>query len=232
MIHINNVSKSFKDLNVLSNISLSLETDKITAFLAPNGEGKTTLLNIISGAILPTSGVVEYNCDFTLSFMSESEKFHSNYRVYDILIQQAILYGKSISEIWNHSAVTVFKLESLKKKPCNELSKGLKQKVSITKALITEADYVIMDEPFDGLDVIARDHLIKLLIDRKLKGKGALITTHIIHDIESFCDSVILIKDQRILNEVYLSKGINSNNLDSKKKSILNIESLYKKTYG
>lgn len=196
MIQIKNISKSYNGLKVLDNISLSIQTNKITAIIAPNGEGKTTLLNLLIGAIHKNSGEIILEKNITQSVMSENEEFIKNYKVKDVLYQQALLYDKSVKRVWDHPSVTIFELDKLKNKYARKLSKGFRKKLAISKALITDSDFVIMDEPFDGIDVISRDKLITLLEARKAAGSGSLITTHIIHNLDRFCDVIVFLKEK------------------------------------
>ena len=198
MIKITNLNKAYRKKPVLNDFSLDIDTGLITAVVGPNGMGKSTLMKILINSIFADSGSVEFSDkELRMSFMSEDEVFPPFFKVKDILIQEALLRGIPSDRIWDHPAVKIYRVEEFKSKKWKELSKGMSRKTALSKAMLSDPGFTIMDEPFDGVDTIGRDQLISLLTTRREKGMGALLSSHILHDMDDFCDHVCFLMDGR-----------------------------------
>jgi ABC-2 type transport system ATP-binding protein len=198
MINITNLNKSYKKKPVLNDFNLQIDTGLITAVVGPNGTGKSTLMKILINSIFADSGSVDFtDKELTLSFMSEDEVFPPFFKVKDILKQEALLRGIPVKEVYNHPAAKTFRVAEFQSKKWSELSKGMSRKTALSKAMLSNPGFTIMDEPFDGVDTIGRDHLISLLSDRREKGMGALLSSHILHDMDDFCDHVCFLVNGR-----------------------------------
>ena len=175
-ISINNVSKSFEEKKVLDNFSAILPSKGKTVIMGESGGGKTTLINILMGFDNAYDGSIDnrpkrFSAVFQDDCLSEDFSAISNLRA---------VVGKTVSrdELSRHLLAMGLKPEDIIK-PVRTLSGGMKRRVAIARALVAESDYVIMDEPFKGLDEELRDSVIKLILnDTNEKGRGLLIITH------------------------------------------------------
>ncbi len=191
MISIKNVSKSFSDNPILVNTSLDIEYRSFVCIMGSSGCGKTTLVNIILGFEKADDGTVSGVPSNTAVVFQEDrlcEDFSalSNVRM---VIKNKKLGTKTASDI-----LTALGLEEALKKPVKELSGGMKRRVAIARALAVEADFIIMDEPFKGLD----DDTKKSVIDyakQTLKGKTVLIITHDPEEAKAFGAEIYQMSD-------------------------------------
>lgn len=208
---VNNLCKSFNDCVAVSNLSFHLETGHITGFVGPNGAGKTTTMRIMSTIEQCTSGVVllegQSILDYpeiarkSIGFVPDTLPLNDDMTIHEYLDFFARAYGLKTPDRQD----TVEKLEEftnltgIKEKLINSLSKGMKQRVSIARALINDPPFILMDEPAAGLDPRARIELRELLRVLAEQGKGILISSHILTELSEICDSTVIIEKGRLL---------------------------------
>lgn len=192
MIRFDNVSKAYGRRKVLNNIDLQLDTTARTLLIAPNGFGKSTMLNLLIGALLPSEGIISRSDQIRSAFMNEVIQYPS-IPLRDILqahlrlIPPGQLIQQHPLESWSHPER---QRQSFKK-----LSKGMKKKFEIYLSLLEDPDLLIMDEPFEGLDVLSRETLINMLNDRAAAGKGCLVSTHNLTELARSFDDAIFIRE-------------------------------------
>ncbi|EKO1911141.1 ABC transporter ATP-binding protein [Clostridium botulinum] len=224
-IVIKNVTKSYQKKEVLSNISLNIETGKIYGVLGRNGAGKTTLLHLITNRAILDSGEIlidrENICenDNTLSkvyFMEEKNLFPESMKIVDVFKWTKEFYEDFDME-YAIKLSDMFKL-NIKKKVKN-LSTGYKSISKIIATLASGAEILIFDEPILGLDANHRELFYKELL--KIYGEGEktiIISTHIIEEISHLLEKVIILKEgkiiendsvENILNLAYAVSGSN-----------------------
>lgn len=209
MICFNDVSKSFKEglvqkkVNALSNLSLTVTSGEVFGFLGPNGAGKSTTIKILLNLIYPDSGAATINgisvSDKTvrsaIGFLPENPYF------YDYLTAEELLWfggkaaGMSNLAIKNTTEELLDKvmLHDARKRPLKTYSKGMVQRAGLALALIHGPEVVILDEPMSGLDPIGRKIVGDIIIELKNKGKTVFFSSHILSDVERFCDRVGII---------------------------------------
>ena len=206
IIEIKELSKSFRNKNVLNNLSLSIPKGSVYGLLGRNGEGKTTLIKCILGFLKPSSGIVSVLSDNPWDFKEETKEkvgyVPQSDRVYPWLtVRQIIDYTASFYKHWNNQLVN--KLLKEWRVDENEkfglLSEGQAQKVSIILSLGHEPDLLIFDEPVASLDPAARRQFIKTILgivsDRECT---IFFSTHITSDLERVADHVAVLKDGKI----------------------------------
>lgn len=199
MICVKDLIKKYGKEKILDNLNLEINTCNVTSMIAPNGSGKSTFMKLLIGALFSDSGEITHqNKNESVSYLSEKEVYPEYFTTKEILLMEGMIFGLSEKEIWNIKAVMEFDLKSFENKKCKNLSKGMYRKLGIAKAMIGDPDFLIMDEPFEGLDSIAREKLINLIKDRKKKNKGTLLTSHILYEMENFCNDVIFIKNGNV----------------------------------
>ena len=208
IIKINNVSKNYKNIKALNNISLSINEGELYGLLGVNGAGKTTLLKILSGLTNQTNG--EFIVDgFTNNNMDEIK------RIIDISPQESAVAKnltvlenlKFFQDLYNQKDDNYLKeiiddlgLNEVINQRAKTLSGGYQRRLSIALGLISKPKILLLDEPTLGLDVIARRELWKIV--NKFKGKITLIlTSHYLEEIEALCDRVSILSKGHLLIE-------------------------------
>ena len=218
VISLENVSKVFYDFKkgnftALSNISFSCRKGEIVGLVGPNGAGKTTLLRIISSLIAPTTGIVKINGLENSKYGEENKKdigfLSSETAIYErltgreLLLFFADLYGMkkdvAIKRIDELSEILDFK--KIENRVCKNLSTGEKQKISIARAMINDPNILILDEATNGLDILARRHILWLVKNAKENGKTVLYSAHAMDEIEKLSDRIIFLYHGKLISD-------------------------------
>ncbi|ELC8416020.1 ABC transporter ATP-binding protein [Clostridium perfringens] len=208
MIEVVGVKKKFRRKKVLDNITFNVKKGEITALLGLNGVGKSTLLKIIMGLVKQDQGEVLFN----------GEKL--NYKTYeniafvpdvlntygDMKIKDAFEYMSMMYEKWDmdkaYEMLKDFKLtDDLK---INKLSKGNIARVKLILGFARHPEYLLLDEPFSGIDIFTREKFIESLIGYMDNDIGILLTTHELKEVENIVDKVVFLSDGNIKIEFYV----------------------------
>ncbi|WP_415282686.1 ATP-binding cassette domain-containing protein [Clostridium perfringens] len=208
MIEVIDISKSFRRKNVLDGISFKLNKGEITALLGVNGVGKSTTLKIIMGLIKQDKGKVlvegkelTYDNLDKLAFIPDIKNTFRGMR-----IRGSFEYMECFYNNWNkkkaYEMLEGFELNREDK--LDKLSKGNLAKVKIILGFAQEAEYILMDEPFSGIDIFTREDILESLINYINEDNGILITTHEIAEIEGVADRVLLINEGAIKADFYV----------------------------
>ncbi|GHS88122.1 ABC transporter ATP-binding protein [Bacteroidia bacterium] len=216
MIQIDNIYKSFGTKSVLSGVSLTCETGKIQALLGVNGAGKSTLVHIISQLLQADKGefsidgevitedayVYKRNMGYVFEHPIYIEKMYaSEYlnfvaKMYELPKDS---YPQKVREL-----LTFFEIEPDAKQTILEFSKGMKSKMSLAAALIHSPKHLILDEPFDGIDFLMTQKIVKLFKTLAKEGVTILITSHQMELIHELADTMAILKDGHIMfNRAY-----------------------------
>jgi ABC-2 type transport system ATP-binding protein len=210
MIHIENLTKYYKEFCAVDQINFDIKKGEILGLLGPNGAGKTTTLRMLTGYFMPTSGTIrvkDYQLDENLleikklmGYLPESAPLYHSMLVYDYLDYVAGLRGldkdKKISRI--RQLVDLCGLDEIMHRTISELSKGLKQRVGLAHAMMDDPEILILDEPTSGLDPnqIAE---IREIIRQIGEEKTVILSTHILSEVEATCDRVVIIDKGKIV---------------------------------
>ncbi|MGN1295900.1 MAG: ABC transporter ATP-binding protein [Bacilli bacterium] len=203
-----NLSKSYKNIKALSEVSISVKEGELYGLLGVNGAGKTTLIKILTGLTKCDGGEAEV-LGFDLSSMDNIKKLIDispqetsialNLTVKENLIFFASLYDMKDKEYMNR-VIHSFGLEEVIKQKAKTLSGGWKRRLSIALGLISKPKVLFLDEPTLGLDVISRRELWRII--SSLKGKMTIIlTSHYLEEIEALCDKVAIMSKGKVLEE-------------------------------
>jgi len=164
MIHVENLTKYYKELCAVDRISVDIHKGEVLGLLGPNGAGKTTTLRMLTGYFMPTSGTIrvkDYLLDENLleikklmGYLPESAPLYHNMLVFDYLDYVARIRGldKDQRAIRIRQLVDLCGLDEIMHRSINELSKGLNQRVGLAHAMMTDPEILILDEPTSGLD--------------------------------------------------------------------------------
>lgn len=205
MIVLNQVSKSFQNDCVLKQINMEIPDQSCTALIGPNGIGKTTLLNIMCGCLLPDSGeLISDTPDFQKQIFTISSGVHQLYAKNTVLENirfLALLKGLSQQQIQKNMEQyqPVFpSYNSLRYRLFEELSNGQKQLIMILAALITDSQYLFLDEPTVGLDLEHKQSLLQVISGIK-SHKALVVTSHDPDFITAAADRFFFLKDGKIV---------------------------------
>jgi heme exporter protein A len=189
---------------ILKSINFSWNERETSAIIGANGAGKTTLLKLICLLLKPVRGEVllpglkeeswrrKLGIVFPESFLYEDLTAYENLQFYQKL------YGTKGDKRIIHMLKAV-QLEAVKDKAVSTFSKGMKQRLSIARALIHDPEFLILDEPFDGLDLQSKQILEDLLLERKNKGISWLLVSHDVEHAWSLCDEALLMDQGEIV---------------------------------
>lgn len=199
-IIISGVSKSFKDVKALDNVSLEITENKITGLLGTNGAGKSTLIKILTGEIKADCGDISV-FDVDISNIDEIRKIVNvspqesaivaSLTVYENLKLFQNLYGINDDSLLRET-LKLFSLTEFENKRAKTLSGGYKRRLSIAISMITAPKILFLDEPTLGLDVISRRELWRII--RKISEYTTIVlTSHYLEEIESLCEDVAIL---------------------------------------
>lgn len=202
-IEIKKVSKKFKDIKVLKNVSMTLESGHIYGFTGHNGSGKTVLLKLICAFLEPTTGEILFDGKNVIKENSfppstraliEKPNFLSDLTGYENLELLARIQN-IIGEKEIEDTLKKVGLEEDKEKLYYKYSLGMKQKLGIAQVLMEDPEILILDEPFNGLDENSIKNIRKILLKEKEKGKLIILATHDKEDIKVLCDEIYKFND-------------------------------------
>jgi len=230
-IEVQKLSKKYQDQLAIDEISFKVNSGEIVGFLGPNGAGKSTTMKIISCFIKPTSGDVlvdgvsidkdELSVKSKIGYLPEHNPLYE-----DMYVRESISFIAQMHKIKNIKVAVQGVIEKVglvkeAHKKIGQLSKGYKQRVGIAQAIVHDPKVLILDEPTSGLDPNQLED-IRALIKELGKNKTVILSTHIMQEVESICDRIVVIKNGSIVADKYLEQ--NSNTLNNIKEQIVSVE--------
>jgi ABC-2 type transport system ATP-binding protein len=201
-IELNQVRKSYDQFVAVNDLSFSIEQGGVFGLLGPNGAGKTSTIRMMIGITAPDSGQInlfgrpfERKSLHRVGYLPEERGLYKKMKILDQLVFLGALHGMSSAAARQKAVEWCKRLEidAWLQKKVEELSKGMQQKIQFIAALLHDPDFIIMDEPFFGLDPVNATLLKDVLLDLKKQGKTILFSTHRMDQVEKLCDSICLI---------------------------------------
>lgn len=207
MLEVKDIHKNFGRKKVLKGVSFTVNKGEITCLIGINGVGKTTILNAImdltpikKGEILIDEKPHSPEMYNQITFIPDA-----SIMLPGMTIQQGMDFMKEYHSVWNEKRakdlLRFFKLKVSDK--IQDLSKGNVAKVNLLMGLSLDVEYILMDEPFSGIDIFTREQITDVFSSRLVEDRGVLITTHEINDIEHLIDKVLLLNEGVIMKEFY-----------------------------
>jgi ABC-2 type transport system ATP-binding protein len=205
------VSKWYGQVIGLNDVSVSVPPG-VTGLLGPNGAGKSTFMKLITGQLKPSKGQIRVlgqpiwrnpSVYFQIGFCPEQDAFYERMTGLDWVAALVRLNGlgdREAREAAEKALAAVDLLEAANKK-IGAYSKGMRQRVKMAQALVHDPELLILDEPLSGMDPIGRRKTIRLIRDWGRAGKSIIVSSHILHEIESMTSNILLINNGRILAE-------------------------------
>jgi ABC-2 type transport system ATP-binding protein len=218
-IQLHDISKFYGDILGVNRINLEIEAG-ITGLVGPNGAGKSTLMNLIAGLISPTRGGMEV-LDTTpfdaeeffrrVGYCTQYDSFPAGINGFDFIRNTLFVHGydRPTAKALTQQALEQVNLVKAAKKAVNAYSKGMRQRIKLAQAICHQPDVLILDEPLNGLDPMARAQVIALFRDFADQGKIVLISSQILHEVDLISDRVVL------LNSGYLVAAGDLSNIQS-----------------
>jgi len=230
MIELINFSKKYGEIYAVNNFSYKFEKGIITGIIGPNGAGKTTLLKALAARHFATVGDIfitssKYNCSYEIrdnleltkkiiGFVEEIPIFPEEFTVNEFLKFLVDIYGVSESKL--EEIIESCSLEDVLYKKIKIISKGYKERLNFARALLSDSEILILDEPSSGLDpnqIILMRNFIKTLS----KNKTIILSTHLMQEAYSLCDKIIIMNQGNMLISgtiEYICSKTNTKNLE------------------
>ena len=212
-LEITNLTKKFGKFTALDEVNLQIAEGEVFGYIGPNGAGKTTTIRTALGILQATSGTVTV---FGKDAWKDAVEIHKRIayvpgdvnlwgnltggEVIDLFVSLRGKHDKDRRE----KLLKDFELDPAKK--CRTYSKGNRQKVALVAAFASEADLFILDEPTSGLDPLMEQVFQECVLEQKKNGKGVLLSSHILSEIERLCDRVGIIREGKIVETGTLSR--------------------------
>lgn len=216
MIHVRQLVKSYPDLQkghftAVDGVSFDAMPGQIFGLLGPNGAGKTTVLRILSTVLKPTSGKVTINgfdvveqdeqVRRQIGFVSTNTGIYDRMSGWELVEFFGQLYGVPI-ELLHERMETLFErfqMNSFRDVPCSHMSTGMKQKVSIARAMIHDPPILVFDEATSGLDIMAAREVLSTVEQLAELGKCVIFSSHIMSEVKRICDRLAIMHQGKIL---------------------------------
>ena len=207
--------KNFKNRPVLRDVNLNIKQGEIVGLLGPNGAGKTTCFYIMSGLIVPDSGMIKINGQIITTLpMYRRAKLGISYLPQESSIFRGLTVAENVLSVLEvveknedlrisllNDILGEFSLNHLKDTPAMALSGGERRRVEIARAIATKPKFILLDEPLAGIDPIALNEIRDLVMYLKDKGMGVLITDHNVRETLDLVDRAYILHDGVVLME-------------------------------
>jgi len=210
-IVLRNLTKTFGDTVAVRDLDLTVPEGALYGVIGPNGAGKTTTIRLILSILFPDRGELTVfgrrsalDAKDRIGYLPEERGLYKKMRVRDFLAYIARLKGSDSPDLVARVRTWLDRvgLLAIEQKRCEELSKGMQQKVQFLAAIIHRPDLIILDEPFAGLDPVNQRLLRDLVLEEHERGATVLFSTHVMVHAEQLCDRVVMIhRGAKVLDE-------------------------------
>ena len=202
MLEFKNVTKKFDRLVAVNDVSFKIDDGKVLGIVGRNGAGKSTIFRMILNLIEPTEGKILYNNEpitqttlNKIGYLPEEGSLIPQYSVLDICEYYGSLKLLDKNDVINNltSWLKEFNIEDYLNVKIKTLSKGNRQKIQFIVSILHDPDFIILDEPFSGLDPVSVEELEKAILKLKSLGKTIIFSSHVMSHVENLCDDLLLI---------------------------------------
>ena len=209
----NKLVKKYKNAEVVKGVSININQGEIVGLLGPNGAGKTTTFYMITGMITPSSGEVNLDKEaitylpmykrarLGIGYLAQEASVFTKLSVEDNLklALELTSLNKEEQEARLEQLLEEFSIGHIRKNIAMTLSGGERRRTEIARALVTDPQFILLDEPYAGIDPIAVDEIQKIILNLKSRGIGVLITDHNVRETLSITDRSYLLYDGKVL---------------------------------
>lgn len=206
MIRIEHITKKFKKLHALDDVSAQFGKGQVVSLIGPNGSGKTTLIKSILGIVKPDAGSIyvagkpianEVAYRSSIGYMPQIGRYPDNMTIGQVIDMIKNIRRQSSPRL-DEELIHAYNIQNLLHKNMRSLSGGTRQKVSAVLAFLFDPEILILDEPTAGLDPLASEILKDKMAREKAKGKLLLITSHILSDLDELTTDVVYLQDGKL----------------------------------
>lgn len=203
MIRIEHITKRFKKLVALNDISAVFEKGQVVSLIGPNGSGKTTLIKSVLGMVKPDTGKIFFNNEpingdpayrSQIGYMPQIGRYPDNMKIGQLFKMLRNIRNVAVDKL-DEELIEKFRLREIFNKPMRTLSGGTRQKVSAALAFLFDPDVLILDEPTAGLDPLSSEILKEKILKEKARSKLILITSHILSDLDELTTYVMYLQE-------------------------------------
>lgn len=212
MIQVEELSKRFNNFTALDRVNLHIKKGESFALLGPNGAGKTTLVRILSTLLKPTEGRALLNgIDVTVEPEDAKRQIgvvsHNPFLYDELTASENLDFYAGLFETRPNISelLKLVKLDRRAYDPVGNFSRGMKQRLSIARAILHDPRILILDEPTSGLDLASRNNFYSLMDTLKSRGKTVLLTTHYPEEASRLCTRGVVLEKGRVAHEIDLT---------------------------
>ncbi|GAD15669.1 ABC transporter ATP-binding protein [Lentilactobacillus otakiensis] len=212
-LQVSNLVGGYSQVPVLKDVSFDVKDGELVGLIGLNGAGKSTTINHIIGLLTPFKGSIKINgtglnddvkkYKEQIAYIPEQPIVYKELTLKEHLEMTMLAYNLDQDESWKraHKLLKLFRLDNKLDWFPDNFSKGMRQKVMIVCAFLTNAKLFIIDEPFLGLDPLAVNDLLNLISERKKQGASILMSTHVLDTAQRYCDRFVLLHDGQVRTE-------------------------------
>lgn len=198
-----NVTKQYFTTTAVDHLNLNLEAGKIYGLLGPNGSGKSTLMKMITGLIKPSAGTISFE-GVPLSWRSRADIAYMPTEPYFFSYMNLGDAGAYYQDFFDDFSMETYlelltEMELNVNLKCRELSSGMAAKAKIALTMARKSPLIMLDEPLNGIDLIARDHIINAIIGHLSPDTTVLLSSHLVEEMERIIDEAIFMKDGQVV---------------------------------
>lgn len=217
-LQISNLVGGYSQVPVLKDVTFDVKDGELVGLIGLNGAGKSTTINHIIGLLTPFKGSVKINgvainddvkkYKQQIAYIPEQPIVYKELTLKEHLEMTMLAYNLDQNEAWKRAdkLLKTFRLENKLNWFPDNFSKGMRQKVMVVCAFLTNAKLFIIDEPFLGLDPLAVNDLLNLISERKRQGASILMSTHVLDTAQRYCDRFVLLHDGKVRTEGTLAQ--------------------------
>jgi ABC-2 type transport system ATP-binding protein len=216
VITVDRVSRWYGQVIGVNDVTVNLPAG-VTGLLGPNGAGKSTLLKLLTGQMKPSAGTVRVLGEpiwnnpplmHRVGFCPEQDAFYDHLTGHQFLEVLLGLHGYSRSESRERaaSALKTMEMEEAAGRKIAGYSKGMRQRIKVAQALAHDPEILFFDEPLNGMDPLGRRHTVRLIREMGREGRTVVVSSHILHEIESMTQHILLVNHGRILAEGHIQE--------------------------
>ncbi|MCK5146243.1 ABC transporter ATP-binding protein [bacterium] len=206
-----NLSKWYGQVIGVNNLNFNLGPG-VTGFLGPNGAGKTTLIRLMTGQLKPSKGTASiggepvwnnFRMIGNVGYCPEMDAFWSYHTGYEFVYSLMRMHDLSHVDACSRTekAIAVVGMEEAMNKRIGGYSKGMRQRIKLAQAIAHDPPVLLLDEPLNGMDPVARRNTIALVKEMGNQGKTVIVSSHVLHEVEEMTDTILLINHGRLLAE-------------------------------
>ena len=210
MIELINLTKKYDNFTAVDNLNLTIETGEFFGLLGPNGAGKTTTISLLSTLLLPTEGTILINGQLLtrknpelkrkISVITQEYSMRQDMNMDEIMEYQGRLYFMPVKKIRQKAEelLDFCDLIDFRKRSVRKLSGGMKRKLMVCRALLTEPEILLLDEPTAGMDALSRRQMWALLRKLNEKQLTIMLTTHYMEEAQNLCNRVAFLNTGKL----------------------------------